>query len=434
MISPVLVLVLLFLLLLALNVPVAVAICLSTLATAALAMGSLDIAAATVAERMATGVNSFSLLAIPFFILSGLLMGQGGIARRLMDLATALVGRFPGGLAYVNVLSCMLFGAVSGSATAAVSSIGGFIIPEMQRQGYQREFGVALTITGATTGLLIPPSNIMIVYAVVSGGAVSIATLFLAGVLPGMVFGLALMVTAGVLCRRRGYGAAVALPWRAAWTAFRRAFWSLLLIGIVLGGILRGIFTATEAAAIAVAYSFGLSVVVYREVKWRDLPRILLQAGVTTAVVFLLIATSMAMSWMLTLERIPQQVSALMLGLSDNPVVILLLINALLLAVGTFMDMTPAVLIFTPIFGPVVAEFGMSPVHFGIMLIANLCIGLCTPPVGTCLFVGCGVGQTSLAKVTPAAAPFFLALVAALLLITYVPGLSLWLPGWLATK
>lgn len=429
MISPVFLMVILFVVLLVLNVPVAVAICLSTFATAAIAMGTMDIAAATIAQRMATGVYSFSLLAIPFFILSGLLMGQGGIARRLTDLATALVGRFPGGLAFVNVLSCMLFGAVSGSATAAVSSIGGFIIPEMQRKGYNREFGVALTITSATTGLLIPPSNIMIVYALVSGGAVSIATLFVAGIVPGIVFGLLLMIAAGVLCKKNGYGASESMPLSAVWTSFRRAFLSLLLIFIVLGGIMKGIFTATEAAAIAVAYSFVLSVLVYREVAWKDISNILLQTGITTAVVFLLIATSMAMSWILTLEEIPQQVSGFMLGLSDNPIVILLLINILLLVVGTFMDMTPAVLIFTPIFWPVVQEFGMTPVHFGIMLIANLCIGLCTPPVGTCLFVGCGVGKTSIAKVAPAAVPFFIALLVALMLVTFVPALTNWLPA-----
>jgi tripartite ATP-independent transporter DctM subunit len=420
--------VMLFVVLLVLNVPVAVAICLSTFVTAAVAMGTMDIAAATIAQRMATGVYSFSLLAIPFFILSGLLMGQGGIARRLTDLATALVGRFPGGLAFVNVLSCMLFGAVSGSATAAVSSIGGFIIPEMQRKGYNREFGVALTITSATTGLLIPPSNIMIVYALISGGAVSIATLFVAGIIPGMVFGLLLMIAAGLLCKKHRYGAAENMPLSAIWTSFRRAFLSLLLIFIVLGGIMKGVFTATEAAAIAVAYSFVLSVLVYREVAWKDISNIFLQTGITTAVVFLLIATSMAMSWILTLEEIPQQVSGFMLGLSDNPIIILLLINVLLLVAGTFMDMTPAVLIFTPIFWPVAQNFGMTPVHFGIMLIANLCIGLCTPPVGTCLFVGCGVGKTTIAKVAPAAIPFFIALLAALMLVTFVPALTNWLP------
>ena len=431
MISPMLILVLLFVLLLALNVPIAVAIGLATLATASLAMGSFDIAAATIAQRMATGINSFSLLAIPFFILSGLLMGRGGLARRLMDLAAVLVGRFPGGLAFVNIVSCMLFGAVSGSAAAAVSSIGGFVIPEMERKGYGREFSTAVTITAATTGLLIPPSNIMIVYALVSGGAVSIATLFMAGILPGLTFGAMLMLAAGFLSWRRGYRGAEPQPWSAAWTAFGRAVPSLLLIVIVLGGILRGIFTATEAAAIAVLYALVLTVLIYREVKPTDLPAILLQAGITTGIVFLLIATSMAMSWILTLEEIPQQVSALLLGVSDRPWVILLLINLLLLAVGTFMDMTPAVLIFTPILWPVVEQLGMQPVHFGIMLIANLCIGLCTPPVGTCLFVGCSVGHTTIARVTPAALPFFFALLAALLLVTGIPGLSLWIPRWL---
>lgn len=431
MISPVVVLVLLFLLLLLLNVPVAVAIGLATLVTAALTMGSLDIAAATVAQRMATGISSFSLLAIPFFILSGLLMGRGGLARRLMDLAAALVGRLPGGLAFVNIVSCMFFGAVSGSAAAAVSSIGGFVIPEMERKGYGREFGTALTITAATTGLLIPPSNIMIVYALVSGGTVSIATLFMAGILPGLAFGTMLMLTAGLLSWQRGYGRAEPLPWRATWTAFGRAVPSLLLIVIVLGGILRGIFTATEAAAIAVLYALVLTTLIYREVRLRDLPAILLQAGITTGMVFFLIATSMAMSWILTLEEIPQQVSTAFLGLSDRPWVILLLINLLLLAVGAVMDMTPAVLIFTPILWPVVEPLGMDPVQFGIMLIANLCIGLCTPPVGTCLFVGCSVGQTTIARVTPAALPFFAALLAALALVTTIPGLSLWIPRWL---
>ncbi|MDG1893246.1 MAG: TRAP transporter large permease [Verrucomicrobiota bacterium] len=429
MISPVLLMAFLFLVFLCINMPVAVAICLSTLLTATLSMGAFDIAAATVAQRMATGVYSFSLLAIPFFILSGLLMGQGGIASRLTDLASALVGRFPGGLAFVNILSCMLFGAVSGSATAAVSSIGGFIIPEMERKGYGREFSTAITITSATTGLLIPPSNIMIIYALVSGGMVSIGTLFVAGILPGITFGCLLMLVAGILCKKHGLGQAEPLARMSLWAAFRRAFLSLLLIVIVLGGILKGIFTATEAAAIAVAYAFLLSVVLYREIPWKNIPDILLQTGVTTAVVFLLIASSMAMSWILTLEDVPQQISSLMLAVSDNPIVILLLINLLLLMVGTFMDMTPAVLIFTPILWPVVENMGMHPVHFGIMLIANLCIGLCTPPVGTCLFVGCGVGKTSIAKVTPAALPFFAALLVALMLVTFIPSITTWLPG-----
>ena len=269
----------------------------------------------------------------------------------------------------------------------------------------------------------------MIIYALVSGGMVSIGTLFVAGILPGITFGCLLMLVAGILCKKHGLGQAEPQARMSLWAAFRRAFLSLLLIVIVLGGILKGIFTATEAAAIAVAYAFLLSVVLYREIPWKNIPDILLQTGVTTAVVFLLIASSMAMSWILTLEDVPQQISSLMLAVSDNPIVILLLINLLLLMVGTFMDMTPAVLIFTPILWPVVENMGMHPVHFGIMLIANLCIGLCTPPVGTCLFVGCGVGKTSIAKVTPAALPFFAALLVALMLVTFIPSITTWLPG-----
>jgi tripartite ATP-independent transporter DctM subunit len=426
--SPTLVLALVFVLLLMLHTPVAVAIAVATFAAAWMAMGSWEVVAAVIAQRMATGTSSFSLLAIPFFVLSGLLMGQGGIARRLVNLAQVLVGRFPGGLGLVNVVTCMLFGAISGSATAAVSSVGGFMIPEMRRKGYDQDFSVALNTTAATTGLLIPPSNIMIVYALASGGSVSIATLFVAGVGPGLVFGLLLMLVSGVLSWRRGYGGSSRSSWTEVLTALRRAFLSLLLVVVVLGGILKGVFTATEAAAVAVAYAFLLSVCLYREVHLSDLPRILLQAGITTSVIFLLIATSMAMSWVMALEEIPQQVSTLFLTVSENPLLVLLLVNVLLLAAGTFMDMTPAVLIFTPILWPAAQQCGMDPVHFGVMMIANLCIGLCTPPVGTCLFVGCGVGNTTLARVTPALLPFFGALLIALLLVAYVPAISLALP------
>jgi tripartite ATP-independent transporter DctM subunit len=263
---------------------------------------------------------------------------------------------------------------------------------------------------------------------------VSIATLFLAGVGPGLVFGLLLMVVAGALGWKRGYGGSSASSWREGFKALRQALLSLLLVVVVLGGILAGVFTATEAAAVAVAYAFLLSVCLYRELRLSDLPKILLQAGVTTSVIFLLIATSMAMSWVMALETIPQQASALFLAASEDPRVVLLLINLLLLAAGTFMDMTPAVLVFTPILWPAAQQCGMDPVHFGVMMIANLCIGLCTPPVGTCLFVGCGVGQTTLARVTPALLPFFGALLVALLLVTYIPAISLALPHALGLR
>lgn len=425
MIEPqVLILVVSFLILLLMHVPIAVAIGLSSFFTI-LSIGHVP-ASYIIAQRMSTGIASFPLLAIPFFILAGILMGEGGMARRLIDFAAALVGRFSGGLSYVSTLTCMMFGAISGSAAAAVSSIGGFMIPEMVRKGYDREFSVAVTTTAATTGLMIPPSNIMIVYAVVAGN-VSIAAMFLAGVLPGVLVGLAIMTVCGFISARRGYGAGEKAGLREIWRTFRRAVLSLLLIVIVLGGILGGVFSATEAAAIAVAYALLLGVV-YREVKVSALPRILLQSGKTTAIVMLLIGTSKAMSWVLAYENIPQGVSAALISLSDNPIVIFMIMNALLLFVGTFMDMTPAVLIFTPIFLPAAVKLGMHPVHFGVMMIANLCIGLCTPPVGTCLFLGCGVGGTTIAKLTRPLAPFFVAMAAALLVITYWPWLTLALP------
>lgn len=423
MTAEMLILLVVFCALLALNVPVAVCIGLAATATIA-CLGDVP-TGYVVAQRLSTGIASFPLLAIPFFILAGVLMGEGGMARRLMDFAAALVGRLPGGLAYVNTVTCMLFGAVSGSATAAVSSIGAFMIPQMRDKGYSREFSVALTATSATTGLLIPPSNIMIVYAVVAGN-VSVAALFMAGVMPGIVVGLAIMLAAFLLNIRKGVQARSEIPplGRALFSALP----GLLLIVIVLGGILGGIFSATEASAIAVAYALFLAIILYREVRWNHLPRILLRGAKTTSVVMFLVGASQAMSWVLAYERVPQMVSAAMLELSSNPLVLMLLINVLLLIVGTFMDMTPAVLIFTPIFLPVVIGLGMDPVHFGIMLIANLCIGLCTPPVGTCLFVGCSVGNTTIARVIRPMIPFFVAMVIALMLITYVPWLSLWLP------
>lgn len=418
-----LLLVVTFLLLLVMNVPIAVSIALATF-VAILAEGSDP--SIVVASKMANGVNSFALLAIPFFILSGHLMGKGGMAGRLIDFAGTLVGFLPGGLAYVNTLTCMLFGSISGSAAAAVSSVGGFMIPEMNRKGYNREFNVAVTTTAAT-GLMIPPSNVMIVYSV-AAGSVSIAAMFMAGVLPGILTGLFIMFVCGWVAFRKKYPCEERASFKEILISFKRAFLSLFLVVIVIGGILKGIFTATEAAAISVLYAFILSAVVYREVKIKMLPDLLLQTGITTAVVMLLIGASSGMGWIMTMANIPQTVSAALLGLSDNPILILLAINLLLIFVGTFMDMTPAVLIFTPIFLPVAQSLGMHEVHFGIMMIVNLSIGLCTPPVGTCLFIGCGVGKTTIAKVTKTMLLFFGAMVAALLVITYVPQVSLWLP------
>ena len=419
-----LILIVIFVVLLVMDVPIAVSIAIASF-VAILAEGPDP--SLVVAGRMVNGVSKFVLLAIPFFILSGHLMGRGGMASRLIDFAGTLVGFLPGGLAYVNTLTCMLFGSISGSAAAAVSSVGGFMIPEMNRKGYDRDFNVAVTTTAATTGLLIPPSNIMIIYSV-AAGSVSISAMFMAGILPGFLSGLFIMIVCGGFAYAKNYPREPRASVSEIFVGFLRAFWSLFLIVIVIGGILIGVFTATEAAAIAVVYAFFLAVVVYREVKLSEIPDILLQTGITTAIVMILIGASSALSWIMTIANIPQTVSATLLGLSDNPILILLTINLLLLCVGTFMDMAPAVLIFTPIFLPVVAALGMHEIHFGIMMIANLCIGLCTPPVGTCLFIGCGVGKTTIASVTKTMLPFFLSMACALMVITYVPAISLWLP------
>ncbi len=422
----VLILALSFAVLLAVGVPIAFCIGVSTLITMLFSIQTLP-ALTTVAQRMATGLDSFALLAIPFFILAGQLMNQGGIARRLIDLAKSLLGMLPGGLAYVNILAAMLFGAVSGSAVAAASAIGGMMTPTMVKEGYDREFTAAVNITSSTTGLLIPPSNILIVYSLASGG-VSIAALFVAGYIPGILTGLALAVVAGYHAFRKKYPTAERLSVTVAFKRFIDAIPSLFLIIVVIGGIVAGIFTATEAAAVAVLYAFLLSVA-YREMKMSDLPRILLDSARTTAIVMLLIGTSMAMSWVMAYENIPQSISAALIALTDSRVVIFLIINLILLVVGTFMDMTPAVLIFTPIFLPIAIELGMDPTHFGIVMVLNLCVGICTPPVGSVLFVGTTVAQTTIDRVVRPLLPLFAAMILALLIVTYVPALSLWLPG-----
>ena len=424
---PILILIVSFIILVLLNVPVAFSIGISTV-LATLAIGGIPVFV-SVAHNIATGIDSFSLLAIPFFILSGLLMGHGGIARRLIDFANVLVGRFRGGLAFVNVLTCMLFGAISGSSGAAISAVGGFMIPLMNKMGYQKDFNTSVTITAATTGLLIPPSNIMIVYSLATGGIVSIAALFIAGYLPGILVGLGLMLVSGWISVTHNYGKGETFTFKKGLIQFIRAIPPLLLVFIVIGGIIMGWFTPTEASAVAVLYSLFLAMVVYREVKVRDLPKILLKCGITTSVVFLLIGTSMAMSWILASERVPQEISASLMSLTNNKILILLMINAILLAVGTFMDMTPAVLIFTPIFLPIVEKLGIHPLHFGIIMIMNLCIGLCTPPVGAALFIGCGVANTTVTKVMRYIVPFFISMIITLLICTYVPEISLWLPA-----
>jgi tripartite ATP-independent transporter DctM subunit len=421
-----LVLLLVFFGLLLMNVPISFCIGLATLATMLLSMDLVP-ALTTLAQRMAGGLNSFALLAIPFFVLSGLLMGRGGIAKRLIECAMALVGALPGGLALVNVMSCMLFGAISGSAVAATSAIGSFMLPEMKKQGYEPSYSAAVTAAAATTGMLIPPSNIMIVYAIASGG-VSIAALFVAGYLPGILLGVALMIVCAGYAKIKGYPVSARLPLRVVLSKVAAAIPSLLMIFVVIGGIISGYFTATEAGAIAVVYSFILAVLIYREVKISELANILLKSTETTAIVLALIATSAAMSWILSYENIPQSISAGLLAISDNPLLILLIINLILLVVGAFMDMTPAVLIFTPIFLPVAIECGMSPLHFGIMMVLNLSIGLVSPPVGSVLFVACAIAKVRLEQLLKPLLPMYAAMFVVLMLVTYVPAISEWLP------
>lgn len=422
---PIIVLVVSFVGLLLIGVPVAWSIAISALLTMMTSISMLP-ALTTVSQRIATGLDSFALLAIPFFVLSGQLMNKGGIAHRLIDFAKTLVGALPGGLALINVVAAMLMGAIAGSAMASASAMGSILGPEMEKEGYSKEFGAAVNITSSTIGLVIPPSNVLIVYSLASGG-VSIAALFLAGYIPGILTGIFLMIVASFWAKKKGYKVGERSSFKAVVKTFIRAFPSLMLLVVVMGGIVAGIFTATEASAVAVLYTLILGYY-YKEIKTKDLPQILLESSGTTAIVMLLIGASMSMSWVLSYENIPQDLSNALLGLSDNPIVILLIINILLLIVGIFMDMTPAVLIFTPIFLPIITKLGMDPVHFGIVMVLNLCIGLCTPPVGSVLFVGVGIAKTTIEKVVKPLMPLFAAMVIALLLVTYIPELSLWLP------
>ncbi|NJB35125.1 MULTISPECIES: TRAP transporter large permease [Flavobacteriaceae] len=422
---PILVLVLSFVCLLAIGTPVAWSIAKSSFLTLLVSIPFLP-AATTVSQRIGTGLDSFALLAIPLFILSGELMNKGGIANRLISFAKTLVGALPGGLALINIISAMLMGAIAGSAMAAASAMGSILGPEMEKEGYSKEFGAAVNITAATTGLVIPPSNVLIVYSLASGGA-SIAALFLAGYIPGLLTGLFLMIVASIWAKKKGYKVGKRSSLKEVFKTFIDALPSLFMLVVVIGGIVTGIFTATEASAIAVLYSFLLGLF-YKEISLPKMPQILLDSSTTTAIVMLLIGASMSMSWALSYENIPQDISTALLALSDNPIVILLIINLLLLFVGIFMDMTPAVLIFTPIFLPVVTALGLDPVHFGIIMVLNLCIGLCTPPVGSVLFVGVGIAKTSIEKVVKPLLPLFIAMIIALFLVTYFPELSLWLP------
>lgn len=419
-----------FFLLLFLNVPISFAIGLATFLYMISAIDFLP-AATTVAQRMTNGVNSFALMAIPFFILSGQIMAQGGIAKRLINCAMALLGSLPGGLALVNVLSCTFFGAISGSAVAATSAIGSFMVPQMKKAGYSPEFSAAVTATASTTGLLIPPSNILIIYAIASGG-VSISALFLAGYIPGLLVALSLMIFCVIYAKRRGFKGSERLPIGIVLKQVWQAVPSLALIFIVMGGIISGIFTPTEAGAIAVIYALILAAGVYKEVDLAKFSQILTRTVETTAIVLFLIATSSALSWALSYENIPQNLTDALLTISENPLIILLIINLILLLIGAFMDMTPAVLIFTPIFLPIAVSMGIDPLQFGIMMILNLCIGLCTPPVGAILFVSCAVSKTKIEKMVKPMIPLYVGMIAVLVMVTTFPSISTFLPSLFA--
>jgi len=423
---PVIVLILSFIIFISIGTPVAWSIAISSLLTIIISLPFIP-AATTIAKRMATGLDSFTLLAIPFFILSGQLMTHGGIASRLIGFAKTIVGALPGGLALINIMSAMLMGAIAGSAMASASAMGSILGPEMEKEGYDKEYGAAVNITSSTIGLVIPPSNVLIVYSLASGG-VSIAALFLAGYIPGILTGLFLMIVASIWAKKKGYPTSKKSSLNNIFKTFIVAIPSLFLLFIVIGGIVSGIFTATEASAIAVIYTLILGMV-YKEIKLKNIPNILMEASKTSAVIMLLIAASMSMSWIMSFENIPQNLSEFLLSLSDNKIIILLIVNLLLLFVGIFMDMTPAVLIFTPIFLPIVTSIGINPIQFGIIMVLNLCIGLCTPPVGSVLFVGIGLAKTSIEKVIKPLLPLFIAMIFSLILITLFPALTLWLPS-----
>lgn len=423
-----LVLVILFFFLLAMSVPVSFSIITSALVTIIMFLNP-QFGMFISAQKLVSGIDSFTLLAVPFFILAGQLMSSGGIARRLINLAMLFLGKVPGSLALTNIAGNAMFGSLSGSGIAAATAIGGVMNPLEKESGYDDGFSAATNIATAPVGQLIPPTNAFIVYSAASGGA-SVATLFMAGWIPGLLWAFACMVVAFVYAKKKGY---VIKRDKLTGKVILKTIWdaipSLLLIVIIIGGILSGYFTPTEASGVAVIYAFILSVFIYKSIKISQIKDILVNAAVMTTIVMLIIGASSVLSFVLSFTGLPQAISSLMLGISDNKIVILLLINIILLIVGTFMDMAPALLIFTPIFLPVVTSIGMDPIQFGVMMVMNLSIGTITPPVGSVLFVGCSVAKLKVEDVMRRLIPYFVAIVAALLFVTFVPAFSTWLPG-----
>lgn len=413
-----------FIALIILRVPIPIALVASTAVT----MIYLDLPLMTMVQQMAKSINSFSLMAVPFFILAGEIMGAGGISDKIVDFANAIVGRFRGGLACVNCLDSMFFGGISGSAVADVSSLGSIVIPTMVKSGYGRDFSIALTVTTSCQGVLIPPSHNMIFFALAAGG-VSVGKLFLGGAIPGILLGGALMAYSLFISVKRNYPKGEAMGLKQILLVTKDAIIALFTAIIIMGGVTLGWFTATESAAIACIYAFLISMFVYKKLKWKDIPRILGNVVNTLCLSFSLIAAAGAFGYVLAFLKVPALLTNFLLSITDNRIILLLLINLMLLCLGCIMDMAPIIFIVTPILLPVVTALGMDPVHFGVMMIFNLAIGLCTPPVGSALFVGCAVGKSSIERVTKELLPMYAIMITCLLLVTFVPALSTWLPN-----
>lgn len=415
-----------FVVLLAMGAPIGICIVIASFSTMMLVL-PFDISMFATAQKMFSSLDSFALLAVPFFVLSGVIMNSGGIAARLVNFAKLFTGKLPGSLSYTNIVGNMMFGAISGSAIAASTSIGGVVVPMSAREGYDRGFAAAVNIASAPTGMLIPPTTAFILYALASGGT-SIAALFAGGLVAGVLWGVGCMLVTLVVAKRRNYRVFFTVQKGMALKVAAEAIPSLLLIVIIVGGIVQGIFTAIEASAIAVVYTLLLTMVFYRTLKIKDLPSILLQTVVMTGVIMFLLATSSAMSFSMSITNIPAALSDMILGISANKLVILLVITVFLLIIGAFMDIGPAILIFTPILLPIMAKLGVDPVHFGIIMIYNLAIGTITPPVGSGLYVGASVGKVKVEEVIKPLLPFYGAIIGVLLLITYIPEITLFLP------
>jgi tripartite ATP-independent transporter DctM subunit len=408
-----------------LRVPITFSLALASIATATY----LNIPLMAIVQQMVQGVKSFSLLAIPFFIIAGEMMGRGGIALKLINLANVLVGRIRGGLAMVNVVESMFFGGISGSAVADVASTGTIMIPLMKKSGYDDDFSVAITVTSATQGIIIPPSHNMIIYSVAAGG-VSVGRLFLAGFVPGVTLGIALMIISYIISIKRNYPKEKKYSFKEAVKIFGDAFLGLMTAVIIMGGVVSGVFTATESAAVAAIYAFIITFFVYKEIPLKEFKGILYSTLKTLTMVMALIASASAFSWLMAYLRIPAIATEFLISITNNKILLLMLINVLLLLLGMIMDMAPLILIVTPILYPVVVgKLGLSPIHFGIILMINLAIGLCTPPVGSALFVGCAVGKISIEKAAKAMIPFYFVMVIVLLLITYVPQITMFVPN-----